>query len=106
MVVTRAPLTADTGVMQERSAFPSTCTVQAPHWAMPQPNLVPVSLSSSRSTQSSGVLSSDCTETALPLRLNATIGWYLLVERESCADARAVSTMARTSRNAANEAAA
>ena len=31
------------------------CTVQAPHCAMPQPNLVPVMPSTSRSTQSSGM---------------------------------------------------
>ena len=30
-----------TGVMHERAGFPSTCTVQAPHSAMPQPNFVP-----------------------------------------------------------------
>ena len=29
-------------VMQERAGAPSMCTVQAPHSAMPQPNLVPV----------------------------------------------------------------
>jgi hypothetical protein len=42
-------------VMQERTALSSRCTVQAPHSAMPQPNLVPVMPSTSRSTQSSGV---------------------------------------------------
>ena len=31
--------TDDTGVMQERIAWPSMCTVQAPHCASPQPNL-------------------------------------------------------------------
>ena len=34
--------TAFTGTWQERVATPSICTVQAPHWAMPQPYLVPV----------------------------------------------------------------
>ena len=43
MVVIFLPATAATGVTQERSGAPSTCTVQAPHCAMPQPNLVPVS---------------------------------------------------------------
>src|SRR4030088_1453978 len=43
------------GVMQERVATPSTCTVQAPHSAMPQPNFVPVMPSTSRRTQSNGV---------------------------------------------------
>ena len=40
------------GVMQERVGTPSTCTVQAPHSAMPQPNFVPVMPSTSRNTQS------------------------------------------------------
>ena len=48
------PATADTGVTQERTACPSTMTVQAPQAAMPQPNLVPVSAASSRSAHSSG----------------------------------------------------
>ena len=30
------------GTRQERVAAPSKCTVQAPHWPMPQPNFVPV----------------------------------------------------------------
>ena len=55
MVVTALPATADAGTLQERIAWPSIRTVQAPHWAMPQPNLVPVSLSESRSTHSNGV---------------------------------------------------
>ena len=48
---------ADTGNEQERTALPFKCTVHAPQAATPQPNLVPVSLSSSRITQSSGVSS-------------------------------------------------
>src|ERR1700716_2246145 len=55
MVVTARPCTAPTGSMQERTGLPSTCTVQAPHCAMPQPNFVPVSPSMSRRTQSSGM---------------------------------------------------
>ena len=43
MVVIFLPATAEMGVTQERVAAPLTCTVQAPHCAMPQPNLVPVS---------------------------------------------------------------
>ena len=42
MVVTCLPATAETGVTHERIGLPSRCTVQAPHSAMPQPNLVPV----------------------------------------------------------------
>ena len=39
----------------ERTALPSTCTVQAPHSPTPQPNLVPVSASSSRRYHISGI---------------------------------------------------
>jgi len=51
-VVIALPIAADTGVIQLRAAAPSRCMVQAPHWLMPQPNLVPVSFSSPRSTHS------------------------------------------------------
>jgi hypothetical protein len=44
------------GVMQERVASPSMCTVHAPHKAMPQPNFVPVIPIVSRKTHSSGIL--------------------------------------------------
>src|SRR5262249_57449149 len=47
--------------------MPSTWTVQAPHWAMPQPYLVPVSPIVSRNTHSSGVLGSTSTSWAAPL---------------------------------------
>src|ERR1041385_9010646 len=73
MVVTSLPSQSPTMRPHERTAFPSTCTVQAPHCAMPQPNLVPVSLSSSRITQRRGVLSSEFAATGLPLRVNETI---------------------------------
>ena len=55
MVVMFLPVTAATGVTQERVGWPSRWTVQAPHSAMPQPNLVPVSPITSRSTQSKGM---------------------------------------------------
>src|ERR1700739_822738 len=61
MVVIRVPATAPTGIEQERCATPSTWTVQAPHWAMPQPYLVPVIPSVSRSTHRSGVSGSTST---------------------------------------------
>src|SRR6185436_11174912 len=70
MVVTFLPATAETGVMHERVGTPSTCTVQAPHCAMPQPNFVPVRPSSSRITHSSGV-SAACSEfVSFPLTAN------------------------------------
>src|SRR5437867_13083502 len=63
--------------MQERVGMPLTCTVHAPHCAMPQPNLVPVSPSSSRTTHKSGV-SPGCSEWAsLPLTTNLIIGFLL-----------------------------
>src|SRR2546428_6922320 len=55
-----------TGVTQERAGTPSTCTVQAPQSAMPQPNLVPDIPSTSRSTQRSGVSASTSTLCAVP----------------------------------------
>jgi hypothetical protein len=55
MVWMRLPATVDTGVTQERTAWPSTRTVQAPQAATPQPNLVPVMLSTSRNTHSRGM---------------------------------------------------
>jgi hypothetical protein len=42
MVVMALPSTALKGSTQDRTATPSRCTVQAPHRATPQPNLVPV----------------------------------------------------------------
>lgn len=43
------------GVMQERIAWPSRCTAQAPQAAIPQPNLVPVRPITSRSTHNNGM---------------------------------------------------
>src|SRR5215468_1717681 len=56
-------------VMQERVGAPSTCTVQAPHSAIPQPNFVPVKPSTSRSTHNSGVSPSTSTLWMVPLTL-------------------------------------
>src|SRR6266404_4267802 len=67
MVVMRRPVTDASGVMQLRVGLPSTCTVQAPHSAMPQPNFVPVSSRKSRSTHRSGVSGSASTVIGLPL---------------------------------------
>src|SRR6202171_2602906 len=54
VVMARDPIDP-TANRQDRTGAPSTCTVQAPHCAMPHPNLVPVSPRISRSTQSSGI---------------------------------------------------
>src|SRR5262245_10527991 len=71
MVVTFRPATFETEIWQERTALPSTCTVQAPHRPDPQPNLVPVSFNCSRTTQSKGVSGSASTLAGLPFIVNA-----------------------------------
>src|ERR1700741_5262535 len=73
MVVIFLPSTADSGSEHERIATPSTWTVQAPHWAMPHPYLVPVSPSVSRSTHKSGVSGSTSTSRVCPLILRRAI---------------------------------
>src|SRR5712692_4933762 len=50
-----------TGIEHERVAAPFISTLQAPHWPMPQPYLVPVRPIESRSTQSNGVSGSTST---------------------------------------------
>src|SRR5579884_4093855 len=66
MVVTSLPSTSPTTNPHERTASPLMCTVQAPHCAMPHPNLVPVNPISSRMTQSSGVSGSVSSRYAFP----------------------------------------
>ena len=61
MVVIRPVATEVTGVTHERTGFPSTSTVHAPHWASPQPNFGPFSSRSFLRIYKSGV--SDSTET-------------------------------------------
>src|ERR1700722_17014414 len=70
MVVIFFPATDETGVMQERVASPSICTVQAPHRAIPQPNFVPVMPRVSRRTHNSGIFGGTSTDCCLPLRIN------------------------------------
>jgi len=55
MVVTLRPFTSAMVTWQLRTGAPSSSTVQEPHEPIPQPNLVPVSPSPSRSAQSRGV---------------------------------------------------
>ncbi len=73
MVVILRPTSEPMGEMHERRASPSTWTVQAPHWAMPHPNLVPVRPSTSRSAHSRGMLGSASTWRSAPLMLRLTI---------------------------------
>src|SRR5579872_4423125 len=72
MVVIFLPATAEMGVTQARVGLPSTCTVQAPHSDMPQPNLVPVMPSVSRRTQSNGMAGTASTVCGLPFKVNFT----------------------------------
>src|SRR4029079_7386733 len=66
-VVTALPATVDISREQEYSGLPSIRTMQAPHCSVPQPNLEPRRLSSSRSTDSSGGVPSVLTEIGRPL---------------------------------------
>src|SRR5579885_2330729 len=79
MVVTDLPAKVFIVVMQARAAFPSTWTVHAPHWAMPQPYLVPVRSMTSRRYQRSGISGSPSNWRVLPL----TLSWIIsdLLER-------------------------
>src|SRR5262249_33306000 len=61
IVVTAEVPMLSIGVIQERVATPPICTVQAPHSAMPQPNLVPVMPRTSRNTHKRGVSPSTST---------------------------------------------
>ncbi len=65
MVIDLPPI-CETWVWQENARLPSMWTVQAPHRPVPQPNLVPVSLRSSRSTHSSGVAVGASVDAGLP----------------------------------------
>src|SRR2546429_7788905 len=76
MVVIRLLATALTGVTHERIGCPSRCTVHAPHSAMPQPNLVPVKPTTSRSTHRIGISAGTSTVWSLPLMLRVImLGW-------------------------------
>src|ERR1700733_1235742 len=72
VVIARLP-TVPTARTQDRTGLPSRCTVQAPHWAMPQPYLVPVMPNTSRSTQSSGMSSGASKLLSSPLILSVGI---------------------------------
>src|SRR5713101_4527001 len=55
-----------TAILHDRTALPSTITVQQPHCERPQPNFGPFRPSSPRNTYSSGVLGSVSTIRDLP----------------------------------------
>src|SRR5438270_9050617 len=73
MVVICLPSASPTGSEHERTASPFTCTVQAPHCAMPQPYFVPVSPTCSRMTHSNGVVGSTSTLCDFPLMVSAAM---------------------------------
>src|SRR5438105_15816806 len=79
MVVIFLPCAAEIGVTHERDGVPSRCTVQAPQSAMPHPNFVPVSPSSSRSTQSRGVSADTSRLTILPL-MSSCVMWIFSLQ--------------------------
>src|ERR1043166_5319064 len=62
--------TSERRIEQARCTSPLMWTEQAPHWAMPQPNFVPVSPTCSRITHRSGMSGSACTSRILPLMLS------------------------------------
>src|SRR6476660_9667853 len=80
MVWMRLPTTVETGVTQDRTASPSTRTVQAPQAATPQPNLVPVMFNTSRNTHNRGMLGSASAVMALPLIRSSTPPPQLLAQ--------------------------
>src|SRR6476619_7464511 len=74
MVVTRFPTAAETGVMQDRVGRPSIWIVHAPQRPWPQPNFVPVMVSTSRSVHSKGISSGTSRLRAFPFTLSVIIG--------------------------------
>ena len=87
MVVTlRSPI-EPTGSRQERTGSPSICTVQAPHCAIPQPNLVPVRPITSRKVQSSGVSGATSTVSRSPL-ISMVIDMLVLPSRSGSSGPR------------------
>src|SRR5215469_15692547 len=99
MVVTCLPPRSHTCTLHDRVGSPSRCTVQAPHWAIPHPNFVPVSLRCSRSTQSNGVSGSASTLTSLPLTVNAMATMHSSLGSRS-SDAGFSAMLARSIRHA------
>src|SRR5450759_415812 len=69
IVVTSLPWTVEMAVVQLRVGLPFTWTVQAPQNVAPQPNFVPLRLSSSRSTQRRGMSGGTSTVVDFPFNL-------------------------------------
>ena len=73
MVVTDLPATSPTVTMQDFSALPSTCTVQAPQRPAPHPYLVPVRPAMSRRAHNRTVSSGPSSVRASPLMVTLAI---------------------------------
>ena len=87
MVVTSRPLMAANGSWQERTGTPSNQTVQAPHWATPQPYLAPTKPRRSRNAHSRGISgSASFSSWALPLTLSCMVDVPFLVTLNRCID--------------------
>src|SRR5208282_6728690 len=65
----------ETGVWQLRTALPLRCTVQAPHWPIPQPYLVPFSFRTSRITHNRGISAGTSTVLDRPF----TVSWKAMM---------------------------
>src|SRR5215475_833869 len=78
IVVTDLPAISDIWVWHENARLPSMCTMQAPHRPVPQPNLVPVSLKSSRITHNNGVVGGASVDAALPFTVKLMAMVFLL----------------------------
>src|SRR5512133_4106280 len=104
MVVMLIPDTAETGMPQERTGALLRCTVHAPHCEMPHPNLVPLRLRTSRSTQSNGISGGTSTVVGFPLTVREMGmrggGWGepKCQRLSQCADARLESRGRRAGR--------
>src|SRR5690242_17004677 len=72
--MTSFPSSVETGSMHDLVADPLTCTVQAPHCAIPHPYFVPTRPRWSRSTHSNGVSPATSASYGLPLIFRLKIG--------------------------------
>src|SRR5215213_3937335 len=80
MVSTVLPSASQANIVHAFTAFPSTCTTQAPHCEVSQPTWVPVSRSPSRRYWTNKVRASASAVTALPFTVIETFGIRLLLE--------------------------
>src|ERR1700756_547393 len=95
VVISRCP-SRPIGSTQERTALPSTWTVQAPHCAMPQPNFVPVMPRISRSTHSNGVSAGASKAFCSPLIMSVVAIGFSILRRRSAIDSKARREVVRT----------